>query len=126
MKKRTVDLTISQLINDLNNGMTWLKKEDEGYGSIQEKYGAKDLEILTIKKHPKLAGLEPSITEFRIIDDLKEESSSNVSSTSGTTKESKSTGADPKTSQLVVDLETPAAEMASTSSEADFDSFDQL
>lgn len=70
VKKTEVDVTLSQLINDLNNGHVWLAKDDEGFGSIQAKYKASDIEILTIKKHPKLAGIEPSVTVLRIIDDL--------------------------------------------------------
>lgn len=70
---KTVDLTVSQLISDLANGYSWLKKDDLGFGSIQDKYGANDIQIKTIQKHPKLLGLEPSLTIFRVIDDTKEE-----------------------------------------------------
>jgi hypothetical protein len=71
--RKTVDLTVSQLIEDLANGQSWLKKDDLGFGSIQDKYGANDIQIKTIQKHPKLIGLEPSLTIFRVIDDTKEE-----------------------------------------------------
>lgn len=79
-----VDLTVSQIINDLNSGMTWLKKDDLGYGSIETKYGAIPQQIAAIRKHPSLKDAETTITIFNIIDDTKNE-------TTNSTKES-STG----------------------------------
>jgi hypothetical protein len=70
---KTVDLTISTIIDHLDSGMTWFKKDDTGAGSIQEKYEATDLQIKTIQKHPKLASWEPTKVLFNIIDDLKDE-----------------------------------------------------
>ena len=75
MAVNKVDLTISQLINDLNEGFTWLKKDDLGYGSIEVKYGANEKQIAAIRKHPKLKDAETSITVFNIIDDTKNETS---------------------------------------------------
>lgn len=69
----TVDLQLSGLLEDLGNGLTWLKKEDVGYGSIQEKYNASDVQIKIIRKHPKLQNVEPTIVVFNIIDDTVEE-----------------------------------------------------
>ena len=66
-----VDLTVSQLINDLNEGYTWFKKDDLGYGSIENKYGANPQQITAIRKHPALKDAETSITIFNIIDDTK-------------------------------------------------------
>ena len=74
MAKTTVNLTVSQLIRDLGNGMTWLSSEDEGYGSIEATYGAKPHHIEQIRTHPKLAGLEPTITIFTVTDDTKGDS----------------------------------------------------
>lgn len=73
MAVNKVDLYVSQIIEDLNNGMTWLKKDDLGYGSIQEKYTAKEQQIAVIRKHPKLKDAETTVTIFNIIDDTKEE-----------------------------------------------------
>jgi hypothetical protein len=67
------DLTITQLINDLNNGYTWLKKDDLGYGSIEAKYAANPAQIMAIQKHPALKDAETSITIFNIIDDTENE-----------------------------------------------------
>lgn len=67
-----VDLTVSQLINDLNEGFTWFKKDDLGYGSIETKYNANPQQIAAIRKHPALKDAETSITIFNIIDDTKD------------------------------------------------------
>jgi len=78
-----VDLTVSQLINDLNEGFTWLKKDDLGYGSIETKYNANPNQIAAIRKHPALKDAETTITIFNIIDDTKNEKT--TSSTKGFT-----------------------------------------
>lgn len=68
-----VDLTVSQLISDLNEGYTWFKKDDLGYGSIEVKYGANEKQIAAIRKHPALKDAETTVTIFNIIDDTKNE-----------------------------------------------------
>ena len=73
-----VDLTVSQLINDLNEGFTWFKKDDLGYGSIENKYGANPQQIAAIRKHPALKDAETSITIFNIIDDTKNENTTST------------------------------------------------
>jgi hypothetical protein len=70
MNAKKVDLKLSILLEDLNNGYTWFKKEDVGYGNIQEKYNATDYQIEHIKKHPQLKDVEPNIVIFNIIDDV--------------------------------------------------------
>lgn len=75
-----VDLTVSQLISDLNEGFTWFKKDDLGYGSIEVKYGANSQQIAAIRKHPSLKDAETTITIFNIIDDTKNENSSSTES----------------------------------------------
>lgn len=72
MAVNKVDLYVSQILEDLDNGLTWLKRDDVGYGSIQEKYNAKDQQITMIRKHPKLKDAETNVTVFNIIDDTKE------------------------------------------------------
>lgn len=64
-----VDLTVSQLLNDLSEGYTWLKKDDLGCGSIEAKYNANPVQIATIRKHPALKDAETTLTVFNIIDD---------------------------------------------------------
>lgn len=72
MAVNKVDLYVSQILEDLDNGLTWLKRDDIGYGSIQEKYNAKEQQITMIRKHPKLKDAETNITVFNIIDDTDE------------------------------------------------------
>ena len=73
MAVNKVDLYVSQILEDLNNGLTWLKRDDIGYGNIQDKYNAKDQQIAMIRKHPALKDAETNITVFNIIDDTKDE-----------------------------------------------------
>lgn len=73
-----VDLTVTQLLNDLNEGYTWLKKDDLSYGSIEEKYGANPQQIAAIRKHPALKNAETTFTIFNIIDDTKNETTNNT------------------------------------------------
>jgi len=71
MAVNKVGIYVSQVLEDLNNGYTWLKKDDLGYGSIQEKYNAKDEQIAVIRKHPALKNAETTVTIFTVIDDTK-------------------------------------------------------
>ena len=100
-----VDLTVSQLTNDLNAGLTWLKKDDLGYGSIEVKYGANPNQIAAIRKHPSLKDAETNITIFNIIDDTKDGAA--------TTKTNKPT----ETTNTTV--EQPTMVLESSESEAD-------
>lgn len=85
MAVNKVDLYVSQILEDLNNGLTWLKRDDVGYGSIQEKYNAKDQQITMIRKHPALKDAETNITVFNIIDDTKNNETTMDSSKTGFT-----------------------------------------
>ena len=68
---------VTKIEEDLANGMSWLKRDDAGYGSIQEKYNATDVHIATIRKHPLLKNLEPSLVIFEVIDDTNERDTTN-------------------------------------------------
>ena len=92
-----VDLTVTQLVNDLNEGYTWLKKDDLGYGSIETKYNANPNQIAAIRKHPALKDAETSITIFNIIDDTKNE-------TINKTKESSSNRTNTQLEQSMVSV----------------------
>ena len=81
-----VELTVSQIISDLNSGLTWLKKDDLGYGSIETKYGANPLQVATIRKHPALKDAETNITIFDIIDDTKNDNTSSTAKGSSSTR----------------------------------------
>ena len=110
MAVNKVELTVSQLINDLNSGLTWFKKDDLGYGSIETKYGANPTQIAAIKKHPSLKDAETSITIFNIIDDTKD-----AKPATNTTKSN-------ATTDRVVEQPTMALE----SSESEVDAFANL
>ena len=73
MAVNKVEIYVSQILEDLDNGLTWLKRDDLGYGSIQEKYNAKDQQIAMIRKHPVLKDAETTVTVFTVIDDTKSE-----------------------------------------------------
>lgn len=68
-----VQITVTAIAELLNNGYTWFKKDDLGYGSIQEKFQAADTHIHAIKKHPLLKDLDTTARVFVIIDDTKEQ-----------------------------------------------------
>lgn len=82
MAVNNIDIYKSKIEADLNEGLTWYKKDDLGYGSIQEKYGYKDVQIATIRKHPILKDLETTITVFNIINDTNESNITTSLSTS--------------------------------------------
>jgi hypothetical protein len=88
MQIKTVNLQLSQLLEDLASGMTWFKRDDLGYGSIQEKYKANDVQINIIRKDPRLKDAATSTIIFNIIDDINGTEISDSKSdrdTSGTT-----------------------------------------
>lgn len=78
MAQKEVLVYVNSIKYDLNDGLTWLKKDDLGYGSIQEKYNAKDQQINLIRKHPALKDLETTVTVFVVIDDSKDSHSDQV------------------------------------------------
>jgi hypothetical protein len=103
MAVNKVDLTVSQLLNDLSEGLTWLKKDDLGYGSVETKYGANEKQISAIRKHPKLKDAETNITIFNIIDDTNE--------TTNQTKESTTNRSNSIVEQPVVPVESQFTEV---------------
>ena len=104
MPVNKVDLTVTQLINDLNSGLTWFRKDDLGYGSIEMKYGANAAQIMAIRKHPALKDAETNITIFNIIDDTKNE-------TNYKTQESKTTRTNTPVEQPVVQMDGESTEV---------------
>lgn len=104
MAVNKVDLHVSQILEDLSNGLTWLKRDDLGYGSIQDKYNAKDQQIAVIRKHPKLKDAETTVTIFNIIDDT-------VNDTTLETKEPKTTRTTNKVSESVAPMDSIKPEM---------------
>lgn len=111
MAVEKVQLGVTAIKELLDNGYTWLKKDDLGFGSIQEKYQASDVQIMTIRKHPALKDLETTARVFVIIDDTKDD-------TVLETKQSTPVGSDSNIPEPTVSV---VAEPASV--EADTDSF---
>lgn len=72
MSVEKIQLGVTTIKELLDNGYTWLKKDDLGYGSIQEKFLASDMQIAVIRKHPLLKDLETTARIFIIIDDTNE------------------------------------------------------
>lgn len=83
MSVETKQVFVTKIEEDLAMGMSWLKRDDAGYGSIQEKYNASDIHIATIRKHPLLKNLEPSLVIFEVIDDTHERNTTTISATNG-------------------------------------------
>ena len=81
MAVNKVDVYVSQIKELLDQGYTWLEKDNLGYGSIENKYGANPVQIAAIRKHPKLKDLETNITIFNVIDDVDETSDQTKKST---------------------------------------------
>ena len=102
-----VDLTVSQIINDLNSGLTWFKKDDLSYGSIESKYNANPQQIAAIRKHPALKDAETTITIFNIIDDTKNDNTTS-------TKEPISKRTDSPVEQPVVAVASNGTTVAAT------------
>ena len=95
--KNEVNLTALQLIEDLNNGFTWLKKDDLGYGSIESKYGPTPDQITKIRRHPDLKDVDTTVTIFNIIGLKTNDNTTN-------TKESLSSRTDNPVEQPVVSV----------------------
>ena len=66
IQKENVSIDVQDIIELLHSGYTWFKKDDLGYGSIQEKFNALDIHIKTIQKHPELANVDTIAKVFVI------------------------------------------------------------
>ena len=70
IQKENVSIDVQDIIELLHSGYTWFKKDDLGYGSIQEKYNALDIHIKTIQqklKVPKPDGIYGPVTKKAVI-----------------------------------------------------------
>jgi hypothetical protein len=70
MKKIDLD----EVIKDIKNGFSRFKRDDKGYGSIQEKYNLTEKEVKFVNQQPQIKGLrstKPINIEF--LDKLVEE-----------------------------------------------------
>ena len=108
MAVNKVDVYVSQIKELLDQGYTWLEKDNLGYGSIENKYGATAIQIATIRKHPKLKDLETNITIFNVIDDIDE--------TIDKTEKSRVTRTNPVLEQQVVSVDANVSTMGTNTS----------
>lgn len=118
MNVEKVQLTVSSIKELLQNGYTWFKKDDLGFGSIQEKFQATDVQIMTIRKHPALKDADTVARIFEIIDDTKNE-------TTASTPEPVLDGpsSNPQREELPLVAESAGVETATTES---FDAFNNI
>jgi hypothetical protein len=70
-----VEIKISDLLNDLRNGLSWLEQNNNGKGSIQLKYQMEDQDVEDIKQHPVF---QKPIRTFKIVDDTQKKQESNA------------------------------------------------
>jgi len=110
MAVNKVEIYVSQILEDLNSGLTWLKRDDLGYGSIQDKYNAKDQQIAMIRKHPVLKDAETTVTVFTVIDDTKEDYNGGTTTVSATER----TDEQPMESLLVTETINTGSESTSS------------
>ena len=110
MAVNKVEIYVSQILEDLNSGLTWLKRDDLGYGSIQDKYNAKDQQIAMIRKHPVLKDAETTVTVFTVIDDTKEDYNAGTTTVSATER----TDEQPMESLLVTETINTGSESTSS------------
>lgn len=63
---------LSQVKEDLLNGLTKWKKDDIGFGSLEKKYSLTFEQMIKLINHPKVEKIETRIPTFIIIDDLED------------------------------------------------------
>lgn len=66
-------IKISEILTDLKSGVTRWKKEDLGFGSIEEKYSLKFAEMKQVMNHPKIKGIRTTIPSLLLVDDTDTE-----------------------------------------------------
>lgn len=67
------EVILSQIIEDLNMGLTKWKKDDIGFGSLEKKYNLLPQEAIDLFSHPKVRNVETKIPSFIIVDDIPDE-----------------------------------------------------
>lgn len=65
-------VVLSQIVEDLNSGLTRWKKDDIGFGSLEKKYSLQMNEMIELLAHPKLKNVETKIPTFIIVDDIED------------------------------------------------------
>ena len=85
IQKEEVSIDVQDIVELLHSGYTWYKKDDLGYGSIQEKYNALDMHIKVIQKHPELQNVDTIARVFVITNNKQNASLRQTTSTPDTT-----------------------------------------
>ena len=87
IQKEEVSIDVQDIIELLHSGYTWYKKDDLGYGSIQEKYNALDMHIKVIQKHPELQNVDTVARVFIITNKNKQDNDRRTTSVSSSNNE---------------------------------------
>ena len=77
------EVTLSQVKEDLDNGLTKWKKDDIGFGSLEKKYSLTMQEMIELLANSKVKQMETRIPTFRIIDDLLNDEAIDISTYKG-------------------------------------------
>jgi hypothetical protein len=107
IQKEEVSIDVQDIIELLHSGYTWYKKDDLGYGSIQEKYNALDMHIKVIQRHPELQNVDTIARVFVITNNKQNASPRQTTSTFDTTPISETLGEVSRGSQDRSDISTP-------------------
>ena len=80
IQKEEVSIDVQDIIELLHSGYTWYKKDDLGYGSIQEKYNALDMHIKVNNENGIPVGIlqEPSSERTKYESGISNVSNSNA------------------------------------------------
>ena len=82
IQKEEVSIDVQDIVELLHSGYTWYKKDDLGYGSIQDKYNALDMHIKVIQKHPELQNVDTVARVFVITNNSKPSNANSRQTTS--------------------------------------------
>jgi len=97
IQKENVSVDVQDIIELLHSGYTWFKKDDLGYGSIQEKFNALDIHIKTIQKHPDLKDVDTIAKVFVITNRNKTDNGSTTTNDTSVKRDEINLGGLPKT-----------------------------
>lgn len=70
MARQTKEIKIPEVLELMKKGYVRYKKDDEGFGSIQEHYGLTNIEVAEVSRHPKLKGIKTKFpSRIKLIDE---------------------------------------------------------
>lgn len=118
IKEEKVRLTVTQLIKDLSEGLTWYSKDDRGFGSIEAKYTIPEAKIPAIEQLEQLKHIPTTIRVFEIVDDTKKTSVKN-----DTSKEPETGRTNDSVQRTTVPVESPVEQVGVSSSGEDINAF---